>query len=578
MKTSIKGSLYTKDYNTFNIINDVGDIAHTFSGSKFANKCLPGDLVDWDGEKCILEFRDEQPAIVGTIEFTNKSKYGLTSNGSPIYLFTPYDKKYPQMIVGCREKETSKNKIALVKFSEWKSNLPRANLCEIIGYSGDYDAELKAIIKQYYPWKHPKGPWNPELEEEYTQRTIINGFSFNIDPVGCKDVDDVITVLKSSDNEYIVTITISDVARYIKEGSVEDIFASMIGQTLYIDGAVEVSMLPSEYSEKCCSLLPNKKSYGISLQFKYVNNEIKDLCWIESELINHKSYTYEEFQELDSNNPEYEYKILLKHIAEKMYKESNNYDNSDKTELDDSHKYVEEFMKFYNKEAGKIIKKYESGILRRHSPPNIDKLNKYSKIIDSDISHLAYSAAEYTLITSQSINNDTFHFGLNTSEYAHASSPIRRYADLINQRVLKLYIKYKDDLSKKENYIVPISMLDINTRAKYNKSFDRDLQYLREITSGRKLFNAIILDISDYQNDQNDQSNKKKIRLYVKDLKRIINLKYKIYSEENSSIYKVLSADESEIIELYEGKSVLIKCAYDPNSRNWKDRCIFELK
>ena len=40
-----------------------------------------------------------------------------------------------------------------------------------------------------------------------------------------------------------------------------------------------------------------------------------------------------------------------------MYKESNNYDNSDKTELDDSHKYVEEFMKFYNKEAGKIIKK-----------------------------------------------------------------------------------------------------------------------------------------------------------------------------------------------------------------------------
>jgi hypothetical protein len=106
----IQGILQTKDYNEFIILSDTGDELHRFTGAKIANKCLPGDHIRWDGDKCILELRDEHPPIVGTIELTNKSKYGLTSRGIPIYLFTPYDKKYPHFIVGCSEKDVSKNK------------------------------------------------------------------------------------------------------------------------------------------------------------------------------------------------------------------------------------------------------------------------------------------------------------------------------------------------------------------------------------------------------------------------------------------------------------------------------------
>ena len=151
----IQGILQTKDYTNFIILSDTGDELLQFSGAKLANKCLPGDHVQWDGERCKLELRDEHPPIVGTLELTNKSKYGLTSRGIPIYLFTPYNKHYPPFIVGCSEKDVSKNRIGLIKFDEWSniSTFPRGQLQQVLGVSGDYEAERNALIWQACPWK-----------------------------------------------------------------------------------------------------------------------------------------------------------------------------------------------------------------------------------------------------------------------------------------------------------------------------------------------------------------------------------------------------------------------------------------
>jgi exoribonuclease R len=539
----IQGILQTKDYSDFIILSDGGDVLHKFTGAKLANKCLPGDHIAWDGEKCILELRDEYPLIVGTLELTNKSKYGLTSRGIPIYLFTPYNKSYPHFIVGCSEKDVSKNRVGLVKFDDWaaSSTFPRGNLQQVLGVSGDFEAEKQALMWQACPWKYPKGPYNPQSKENILRREL-KGFTFNIDPDGCKDVDDVLTFEQIENEKWRVTITISDVATFVEDGGAVDIFASLIGQTLYDNnGNVLRPMLPKEYSEEICSLIPGKPSYGISLQFTWDGKEITDKEWFESHLKTDKSYTYEEFQESES-----QYKLILAQISSYLAKE----------EVTDSHKWIEQCMLFYNIEAGKILKEMGMGILRKHSAPDILQLEKYKTHLP-ELEKLAYSSAEYCLAEEQ----ETRHFGLESDNYAHVSSPIRRYADLINQRVLKIHIR-----NLKERYIVPLAMYDMNYRAKLNKSFSRDMDFLTAITTGQTTFKGIILD------KKVIEEQRMKVKIYIPLWKRAISTTYK-YINDNI----VLSRDEKREVDVSDFKEVEVKCAFNVNSRNWKERVIINI-
>ena len=536
----IQGILQTKNYSDFIILSDGGEVLHKFTGAKFANKCLPGDHIAWDGEKCILELRDEHPLIVGTLELTNKSKYGLTSRGIPIYLFTPYNKSYPHFIVGCSEKDVSKNRIGLIKFDDWTQTFTRGQLQQVLGVSGDFEAEKQALIWQACPWKYPKGPYTPQSKENI-MRQELKGFTFNIDPEGCKDVDDVLTFEHLDAEKWRVTITISDVATFVEDGGAVDIFASLIGQTLYDNnGNVLRPMLPKEYSEEICSLIPGKPSYGISLQFDWDGKEITNKEWFESSLTTNKSYTYEEFQ--DSDSP---YKPILAQISSYLAKE----------EVTDSHKWIEQCMLFYNMEAGRILKDKGMGILRKHSAPNLERLQKYKTYLP-DLEKLAYSSAEYCLAEEK----ETRHFGLESDNYAHVSSPIRRYADLVNQRVLKIYIR-----NLKERYIVPLTMYDMNYRTKLNKNFGRDMDFLTAISSGLTSFKGIIIDkeILDQQ---------MKVKIYIPLWNRTISAKYKFINEN-----KVLSRDEKREVDVSEFREVEVKCAFNVNSRNWKERVIINI-
>ena len=539
---SIQGILQSKDYSEFIILSDTGDELHRFSGAKIANKCLPGDHIIWTNEKCQLELRDEYPLIVGTLELTNKSKFGITSRGIPIYLFTPYNKSYPNFIVGCSEKDVSKNRIGLIKFDEWlvSSTFPRGQLQQIIGISGEYEAEKQALICQASPWKYPKGPYPPKTTENI-MRQEITGFTFNIDPIGCKDVDDVLTFEEIEKNIWKVIITISDVATYVEDGGVVDIFASLIGQTLYDnDGKVLRPMLPKEYSEEVCSLIPNRQSYGISLEFIWDGKEITNKKWFESILKTNKSYTYDEFQ-----NSESKYKPILSAIASYLANDI----------LEDSHKWIEQCMLFYNKEAGKMLKESGMGILRKHSMPNFEKLEKYKKNIP-DLQMLAYSSAEYCLAD----EIETIHYGLESDNYAHTSSPIRRYADLVNQRVLKILIR-----NLKNKYIVPIAIYDINNRAKHNRNFSRDLDFLDAILNKDNIIKGIVID----KTIENDYT---KLKLYIPKWKKIVSSKYK-YIDENI----ILSRDEKREIDVSMYKELEIKCTFNINSNYWKDRIVINI-
>jgi len=542
----LRGILQTKNYHDFMIFSDIGDIIHTFTGSILANTCLPGDHVLFT-DRCELELRHEHPLIVGTLELASKSTYGLTKRGHPMYLFTPYNASYPHFIVGCSEQDTSRNRIVVIKFGDWTSSFgtsgrftyPRGLLERNIGISGEYQAEYKALIWQACPYYYPEYPY--EIKRKDTLRQIVEGYTFNIDPEGCKDIDDVFT-FKKLEEGWLITITISDVASYVEDGSAIDIMASLIGQTLYDQGMIIKPMLPQAYQNEC-SLSPLKTSYGISMQFVW-NKQISDIKWFESIIENNRSFTYEEFQ----RNPIYPLQELASHLASKNIEDSHSIVN-----LEDSHLWVEQMMLFYNKEAGKLLKQSKMGILRRHSAPDQERLEKYRTHMP-EFEYFAYSAAEYCLAEESS-----HHYGLNTDAYAHASSPIRRYADLVNQRVLKLLIQGSND-----TYYVPLTMYDMKLREKAIKHFARDVDFLKAITSGTS-FTGIIMDTI-------PKEDRIKVKVYVHEWKRMVSVYYKIVDGQ------ILSRDQKTELDISLYRSVKIECAVIPNARNWKERIVIHIE
>ena len=203
--------------------------------------------------------------IVGVLELANPTRYGFTSRGAPIYLFTPWNEAYPHFYVGSSARDTSRNVLAVVDFMAWDatSNLPRGDLREILGPCGDLAAEEAALrLVAGRPWRQVPALVIP------TPTGVLNpGTTFHIDPPGCRDIDDAVTLLPLGANMWSVHIHIADVASLVQANPW--LFAAAErGQTLYDDGKVVAGMLPAE-AERACSLLPGEERQTLSLVFTW---------------------------------------------------------------------------------------------------------------------------------------------------------------------------------------------------------------------------------------------------------------------------------------------------------------------
>jgi exoribonuclease R len=150
--------------------------------------------------------------IPGILELASRTKYGMTSRNVPLYLFRPLNTKLSKCIVGCSHISTT-NVLALVEVPDWiTTTLTRGHLVRLLGPCGDFKAEREALIHQYSTttWKKDLKFKTPSLD-----RHQIQGISFNIDPHGCEDIDDVFTI--GDDGYYYITI--ADVAEWILENS-----------------------------------------------------------------------------------------------------------------------------------------------------------------------------------------------------------------------------------------------------------------------------------------------------------------------------------------------------------------------
>jgi exoribonuclease R len=404
--------------------------------------------------------------IIGTIELASKYRYGITSHGAPLFLFRPYDEAEPEYIVGSSERDLTRNQIAVVAVTtpapldETVNTLqtkPRGALVTLFGPVGDPAAERDALLTHYCPFKHPKEkevePLTIDTSDDDDRVEIseeTGWLTFHIDPPGCRDIDDAIAY---NPETKAWAITIADAAAAVPVGSWADLAASAIGSTFYdLEGRAVRPMLPAAISEDSASLLPGKQRRGLTLICAHDGSEDFVLSWIK---VDH-SFTYESFSA--------SYLRSLLPLAGH---------DSLTCGTKDPHLWIEELMIRYNTATAKRLKQASAGLLRVQAAADAPA---WSSVIPT----LANEAARYEV--AEATRPDQGHASLGLDAYCHASSPLRRYADLFNQRILKALLQDPTAPSMSLAYSTAAAL---NKRTKANRRWSRDLTFLSLVTPGR---------------------------------------------------------------------------------------------
>jgi len=487
--------------------------------------------------------------ISGTLELSSKVRYGMTTRGVPIFRFIPYDKRFLPLAVGCSQRELFYNVHAIVEPSEPKKEgeLQRANLVKNLGKpTNKTEIEVILVAYAYDSLKEQKAfPLYEEVSnvkdadagQRPGQRPTLEGFTFHIDPPGCKDVDDTFTIKQdiTSPNFWNIAINIADVSELVQEGSCLDSAARKRATSFYTpQGEAIYPMIPKEISEGKASLLPAseqqeaKPTLSLCLTYDTVTREISKPSWRLTYTQTTASYTYDEANSRANQRQELK---ILQACASKIAG----------LKLIDSHEWVERMMIFYNQQAGQLLAHHRTGILRRHaesSLPLVTSIKGMSGIPE----FLFYESAEYCLSTDPT----TRHHGLGSEFYAYASSPIRRYADLVNQRAMK------DILQDIPPPILKQDLIDeLNRRQKQAKAFSRDLFFMTNLTlPSKEPVKGIVI-------SQNPEQTKTKI--WVPQWKRKITTRNLVANP------------------LTQGTEVMIQWYEVREEARWKDRIVFKL-
>ena len=378
-----------------------------------------------------------------------------------------------------------------------KFGLKQARVTGIIGsYRTEKAASTIAIIANAIPHVFPENviaeadrakTVSDSNREDWRELPLIT-----IDPADAKDHDDAIFAEPDPDTNggVIAYVAIADVSAYIKSGSALDHEARLRGNSVYFPDRV-VPMLPERISNDLCSLKEGEDRPALAVRMVFDANGNKTKHTFHRIMMrNHANLAYPRAQAAIDGNPDEKTAAILESILKPLFEayrvlmrgrnkrqpleldspERKILLNDDGTVRDvkvperlDAHKLVEEFMIQANVCAAETLERRQQPLIYRiHEPPSLDKLEKLREFLKSlDISlaqpgNLKAShfngilnrvkESEHEELVNQVIlrsqsqaiytSENQGHFGLQLGRYAHFTSPIRRYADLIVHRAL----------------------------------------------------------------------------------------------------------------------------------------------
>jgi ribonuclease R len=397
---------------------------------------------------------------------------------------------------------------------------PFGKIVEILGKAESNDVEMKSILTAYgIKYTFPDAviseanqvSMNLDNEEVLKRRDFRDVLTFTIDPVDAKDFDDAISVEFLKEGHTRVGVHIADVAHYVTENSALDAEAKERGNSVYLVDRV-IPMLPEHLSNGVCSLRPNEEKFAFSAVFDLDDQGAVQKEWFGKTVINsNRRFTYEEAQEVIETGKGDHFEAILK--VDSMAKILRKKRMSDgaleihgseiRFELDDNgfpvqvhkktqkeaNKLVEEYMLLANRKVGEFVgdtkrKTSVPLIYRIHDKPDMEKVAQFAMFISKFGKTFSYKSEmdiaknmnaifeefkgenEYAMIQQMAIKTmskavyeteNIGHYGLGFRYYAHFTSPIRRYADLMVHRILLETIenrnKHHKGLAETANHI-----------------------------------------------------------------------------------------------------------------------------
>ncbi|XP_030904535.2 DIS3-like exonuclease 1 isoform X2 [Melopsittacus undulatus] len=225
----------------------------------------------------------------------------------------------------------------VVRIDSWESTsvYPNGHFVRVLGRIGDLEGEIAAILVENsicvapfseiqmseMPVSSSKNPWKVSPEEE-KQRLDLRAthLIFSIDPKGCEDVDDALSVRTLPNGNLELGVHIADVTHFVAPNSYTDVEARARATTYYLADR-RYDMLPSVLSADICSLLSGVDRYAVSVlwELEKESYEILRVCYNKTIIRSAYKLTYETAQALLDGDTSVVGDILeLKDLDERM--------------------------------------------------------------------------------------------------------------------------------------------------------------------------------------------------------------------------------------------------------------------
>ncbi len=324
-----------------------------------------------------------------------------------------------------------------------------------------------------------------------------------IDPADAKDHDDAVHAVPDPDPRnsggHVVSVAIADVACYVRPGSALDRTAAERGNSVYFPDRV-VPMLPERISNDLCSLRPHQDRPALAVRMVIGADGRKRSHTFHRVLIRSAARLhYEQAQLAVSGRTDEVTEPIAQQILEPLYaayravrhardergpldlelperkivlKSDGTVDRVIMPQRLESHRLIEEFMILANVAAAEACERARVPLIYRvHDEPTPEKLNAlreflmtldislpkggalrpdaFNRILQRvkgrDVERLVNEVVLRSQAQAEYSAENFGHFGLNLRRYAHFTSPIRRYADLIVHRALIRALKLGAD-------------------------------------------------------------------------------------------------------------------------------------
>ena len=380
-----------------------------------------------------------------------------------------------------------------------------------------------------------------DTREDLTDLPLIT-----IDPADARDHDDACWAHPDDDPKnadgHVIWVAIADVAEYVRPGTALDAEARKRGNSSYFPDRV-VPMLPDRLSGDLCSLhegVPRAciavrmqiDAHGEKIAHRFVRGIMRSVA----------SLTYKRVQAARDGNPDEQCAPLMEEVIHPLFNayealtrarnrrqpldldlperkvvisEEGEVESVNFSDRLDAHRMIEEFMVLANvATAQELISRRSPLLFRVHEEPPPEKLDTLRDTAEAAGLTLAKGQVLKTahlnalLAQAEGTENDQLinlatlrsmtqayyspsnfgHFGLALQAYAHFTSPIRRYSDLVVHRALITAHKWGEDgLSPDDIARLEPTAAHISETERRSMSAERDTndRYLAAFLSDR---------------------------------------------------------------------------------------------